>query len=50
MDLHLTADGVPVVIHEPAVDGATDGTVPIRRMTLDQIELLGALGSTTQAG
>ncbi len=42
MDLQITADGVPVVIHDPTVDRTTDGTGPVRDLTLAALERLDA--------
>jgi glycerophosphoryl diester phosphodiesterase len=36
IDVHLTADGVPVVMHDKKVDRTTDGSGPIRKLTLAQ--------------
>jgi glycerophosphoryl diester phosphodiesterase len=41
-DLHLTADGVLVCIHDATVDRTTDGRGPVAEMTLDQIRGLSA--------
>lgn len=42
IDVHCTADGVPVLIHDELVDRTTDGTGSIREMTLDAARLLDA--------
>ncbi|HEV7857915.1 MAG TPA: glycerophosphodiester phosphodiesterase, partial [Pyrinomonadaceae bacterium] len=42
MDLHSTADGALVIIHDETVDRTTDGTGPVNRMTLDQLKRLDA--------
>lgn len=42
MDVHLTADGVPVVIHDGAVDRTTDGAGPVSSFTSDQLKSLDA--------
>ena len=34
MDVHATSDGHVVVLHDPTVDRTTDGTGPVREMTL----------------
>ena len=44
-DVHLSADGVPVVIHDFAVDGTTDGSGRVADLTLAQLRQLDA-GST----
>lgn len=41
-DLHLTADGVFVCIHDGAVDRTTDGRGPVAEMTLAQLKTLSA--------
>lgn len=41
-DIHLTADGVFVCIHDETVDRTTDGTGTVARMTLDEIKGLSA--------
>ncbi|MDY7077581.1 MAG: glycerophosphodiester phosphodiesterase [Chloroflexota bacterium] len=45
LDVHLSADGVPVVIHDFTVDGTTDGSGRVAEMTLTQLKQLDA-GST----
>ncbi|MEN6347408.1 MAG: glycerophosphodiester phosphodiesterase family protein [Armatimonadia bacterium] len=42
LDVHLTADGEVVVMHDGTVDRTTDGTGPIAKMTLAQIKALDA--------
>ena len=42
LDVHATADGHVVVIHDPTVDRTTDGTGPIREMTLAEAKRLDA--------
>jgi len=44
-DVHLSADGVPVVIHDFTVDGSTDGKGRVSNLTLAQLKQLDA-GST----
>ena len=41
-DLHLTADGVPVLMHDPTVDRTTTGTGAVANLTLAQIQGLDA--------
>lgn len=41
-DVHLSADGVPVVIHDFAVDATTDGHGRVADMTLAQLKALDA--------
>jgi glycerophosphoryl diester phosphodiesterase len=43
-DLHLTADGVFVCIHDGTVDRTTDGHGPVAQMPLAQVKALGATG------
>jgi len=42
MDLHITNDGVLVVMHDETVDNTTDGTGTIEAMTLGEIKQLDA--------
>ena len=42
VDIHLTADGHPVVIHDRTVDRTTDGSGPVDGMTLKEIRKLDA--------
>lgn len=42
IDITLTQDGVPVVIHDDTVDRTTDGTGAVRDLTLEQIRALDA--------
>lgn len=42
LDVHLTADGVPVVIHNARVDATTDGRGLVNELTLDQVRRLDA--------
>lgn len=37
LDVHISADGVPMVIHDPTVDRTTDGTGNVALLTLDQL-------------
>ncbi|MHB8995189.1 MAG: glycerophosphodiester phosphodiesterase [Armatimonadota bacterium] len=41
-DIHLTQDGIPVVIHDAAVDRCSNGKGLVTQMTLDQIKALDA--------
>ena len=41
-DVRLSADGVPVVIHDPTLDRTTDGTGPVSGRTLDELRRLDA--------
>src|SRR5215213_3619479 len=42
LDVHTTADGHIVVMHDPAVDRTTQGTGPVREMTLAELKRLDA--------
>ena len=42
MDIHTTADGVPVVMHDETVDGTTNGTGPILSFSLAELKELDA--------
>jgi glycerophosphoryl diester phosphodiesterase len=42
MDIHSSADGVLVVMHDDAVDRTTDGAGPIHSFTLEQLKALDA--------
>jgi len=42
LDVHLSADGVPVVIHDFTVDATTDGSGRVGEMTLAQLKQLDA--------
>jgi len=42
MDLHVTADGALVLIHDETVDRTTDGTGVVEQMTLAQVKALDA--------
>jgi glycerophosphoryl diester phosphodiesterase len=42
MDIHLTADNVPVIIHDATVDRTTDGTGQVSMMTVAQLKRLDA--------
>lgn len=44
MDLRLTRDGVPVVIHDPMVDRTTDGKGRVAEMSFEDIRRLDAGG------
>ena len=48
MDLHMTQDGVIVLIHDDTVDRTTDGTGDIREMTITQAKSLDAGYNWTQ--
>src|SRR5512142_834438 len=42
LDIHLTADGQVVVIHDPVVDRTTDGSGPVAAKTLAELRELDA--------
>jgi glycerophosphoryl diester phosphodiesterase len=42
LDIHLTRDGVPVVIHDPRVDRTTNGQGTVSRMSLNALRRLDA--------
>ncbi len=42
MDIHSTADGAPVVIHDPGVDRTTNGTGPVKKYSFDALSRLDA--------
>jgi len=42
LDVHLSRDGVPVVIHDDSVDATTDGAGLVRALTLAQLKALDA--------
>lgn len=44
LDVHLTAEGIPVVIHDHTVDRTTDGHGPVKGLTLAQVKALDAGG------
>lgn len=37
VDVHLTRDGVPVVLHDDTLDRTTDGVGPVQALTLDEL-------------
>ena len=42
LDVRLTADGAPVVLHDPTLDRTTDGTGPVRAHALADLRLMDA--------
>jgi len=52
LDVHLSRDGVPVVIHDETLERTTDGCGPVVEMTLQQLQQLdaGSWFSTEFAG
>src|SRR3712207_3661749 len=45
LDVHLTRDGHPVVVHDATVDRTTDGFGAVSGMTLDDVRRLGVGGT-----
>lgn len=43
-DVHLTADGVPILMHDPTLDRTTDGTGPVAARSYEEIQRLDAGG------
>ena len=50
LDVRLTADGVPVVHHDPTLDRTTNGTGGLRAVPLEQLRLLDAGARFTSDG
>lgn len=50
MDVHSTADGEVVVLHDDTVDRTTDGTGPVTGFTLDDLQTLDAAFHFTRDG
>lgn len=44
VDVHVTADGIPVLMHDPTVDRTTNGRGSVASLTLEQIRALDAGG------
>jgi glycerophosphoryl diester phosphodiesterase len=42
LDVRLTADGVPVVLHDATLDRTTNGSGPLARLTLEQLRAIDA--------
>jgi glycerophosphoryl diester phosphodiesterase len=42
LDVRLTGDGVPVVLHDPTLDRTTDGSGPLSRLSLDDLRRVDA--------
>ena len=47
LDLHLSKDGVPMVIHDPEVSGTTDGRGEVSALTRAELETLNAAAKFT---
>ena len=50
LDVHASADGAVVVIHDPTVDRTTDGTGPVAEKTLAELQALDAAYNFTPDG
>jgi glycerophosphoryl diester phosphodiesterase len=50
LDVHLSADGIPVVIHDPTLERTTDGTGEIARMNFAEIRRADAGAKFTKDG
>ncbi len=50
LDVRLTADGVPVVHHDPTLDRTTNGTGALRALSLEQLRQLDAGARFTSDG
>ena len=50
LDVRVTADGRPVVLHDALVDRTTGGQGPVRSLTLDQVRRLRVVGSDPSLG
>jgi glycerophosphoryl diester phosphodiesterase len=44
LDVHLSKDGIPVVIHDHTLDRTTSGAGPVKSHTVDELRLLDAGG------
>ena len=44
LDVRLSADGIPVVIHDPTIDRTTNGTGTVAELTVDQLQRADAGG------
>ncbi len=42
LDVHLSKDGVPVVIHDHSLDRTTNGRGPVIERTVEQLKVLDA--------
>jgi len=42
VDVHATADGIPILLHDPTVDRTTNGQGEVTKMTLAQVKRLDA--------
>jgi glycerophosphoryl diester phosphodiesterase len=48
LDVRLTSDGVPVVLHDPDVSATTDGAGPVHDLTLVELKRLDASGGRSE--
>ena len=49
VDVHASAEGVPVLMHDPTVDRTTSGTGPVASLTLAELRALDAGGEPVPA-
>jgi len=42
LDVHLSAERVPMVIHDPGLDRTTEGSGPVAELTVEQLQVLDA--------
>src|SRR3990170_5929712 len=50
LDVRVSADGVPVVMHDPTVDRTTDGTGAVHELTAGELARLSATGAEAAGG
>jgi glycerophosphoryl diester phosphodiesterase len=50
LDVRLTSDGIPVVMHDPHVSRTTDGVGGVHELTLAEVKRLDASGGLHRAG
>jgi glycerophosphoryl diester phosphodiesterase len=50
LDVHLSSDGVPVVIHDPTLERTTDARGPVRAMTAAELARVDAGARFSRAG
>lgn len=50
MDVQLSKDGIPMIIHDSAVDRTTNGSGKISDLSLKEIRFLNAAATFTQFG
>jgi len=49
-DVQLSADGIPVILHDPTVDRSTDGTGRVSDLTFEQLKALNAAAEKPDCG